>query len=316
MSSSPKGGLGKGLSALIPQGASTLEEVSPSAIRPNRRQPRQSFDDETLGDLAASIRQVGLLQPVVVRRTSEGVLELVVGERRWRAAQRAGLNSIPAIVVETDDRGALERALIENIHRQDLNAIEEAAAFQQLLDEAGLTHDKLGEKVGLSRPAISNSLRLLELPPAVQAMVIDKRLTAGHARAIASLSGHPLLERTAQQVAAEHLSVRETEDLVREIREATGAVTEEPRRPRSPVAPGLAELSERLSDLLQTRVRVTMGKRKGKITIEFATVADLDRIYQRVIGDESRGDSELSVTRNLDLAGEAEALSFMPEGGE
>jgi ParB family chromosome partitioning protein len=304
MSSSPKGGLGRGLSALIPQGASTLEEVSPASIRPNPRQPRQNFGDEALSELAASIRQVGLLQPVVVRRTSEGGLELVVGERRWRAAQRAGMNSIPAIVVETDDRGSLERALIENLHRQDLNAIEEAAAFQQLLDEAGLTHDQLAEKVGLSRPGVSNSLRLLELPPGIQAMVIDGRLSAGHARAILSLAGHPLLERTAQQVAAEGLSVRETEDLVREIRESTGATSEPTRRPRSPVAPGLVELSEKLSDLLETRVQVTMGKRKGRVTIEFATVQDLDRIYQRIAGD-----------RSIDLAEEAEALSFMPEEG-
>ena len=279
--SATKGGLGKGLSALIPQGASTLEEVPPGSIRPNPRQPRKAFDEESLSELAASIRQVGLLQPVVVRRTTEGGLELVVGERRWRAAQRAGLNTIPAIVMETDERGSLERAIVENIHREDLNAIEEAAAYQQLVEEAGLTHEQLGERVGLSRPAISNALRLLDLPPLVQRMVIEKSLSAGHARALATLVGHPLLERTAQRVAAESLSVRDTEDLVREVREETGAAPPE-RRHRPPVAAGLTELAERLSDELGTRVRIMMGKRKGKITIEFASVDDLERIYRRV----------------------------------
>lgn len=281
---SVKGGLGKGLGALIPAGATTLEELAPSAISPNLRQPRKSFDDEALVTLSASIRQLGLLQPVVVRRTRNSGYELVMGERRWRAAQRAGLATIPALVIDTDDRGSLERALVENIHRQDLNPIEEAAAYRQLLDEAGLTHEQLAERVGLSRPSITNAMRLLDLPDGVQALVINGKLSAGHARALLALLGHPLLGRIAQRVSASGMSVRETEELVRRERdeadppdEAQGSV---PRKPR--IDPGIAEISEALSDRLGTRVNVLMGRGKGKIVIEFGSGDDLVRICRKI----------------------------------
>jgi ParB family transcriptional regulator, chromosome partitioning protein len=283
---SVRGGLGKGLSALIPPGATTLEEIPPAAITPNQNQPRKTFDDEALASLSASIRQLGLLQPVVVRRKQGGGYELVMGERRWRAAQRAGLTTIPALIIETDERGALERALVENIHRQDLNPIEEAAAYKQLLDEAGLTHEQLAERVGLSRPAVTNSMRLLDLPDGVQALVMAGKLSAGHARALLALLGHPLLERIAQRVAASGMSVRETEEEVRRAREELETI-EEPvgsQRRKGRQDPGLVEISEALSDRLGTRVNVTMGRGKGKIVIEFGSGDDLVRICRRIAG--------------------------------
>jgi len=278
---STRGGLGRGLGSLIPAGASSLEEISCDLIIPNRRQPRRSFEEGPLAQLASSIKSLGLLQPVVVRRRAEG-FELVMGERRWRAAKRAGLQTIPALVVDTDDRGALERALVENVQRQDLNAIEEAAAFRQLIEDAGLTHEQLAERVGVSRPSITNSLRLLELPELVQKLVIDARLSAGHARALMALGDHPLLERIAQRVAAEGLSVRETEELVRKEKDAA------PDRPASSTTaartnPGLIEISERLSDELSTRVTVTMGRGKGRIVIEFGSVDDLERLVRKLV---------------------------------
>ena len=280
-----RGGLGKGLGALIPAGATTLEELAPSAIAPNHKQPRKAFDDDSLSALSASIRQLGLLQPVVVRRTSGSGYELVMGERRWRAAQRAGLATIPALVIDTDDRGALERALVENIHRQDLNPIEEAAAYRQLLDEAGLTHEQLAERVGLSRPTVTNAMRLLDLPDAVQSLVMTHKLSAGHARALLALLGHPLLDRIAQRVAAAGMSVRETEELVRREREELDTIEEPARTPRKPRPdPGLSEISEALSDRLGTRVNVIMGRGKGKIVIEFGSGDDLVRICRRISG--------------------------------
>lgn len=281
-----KRGLGRGLSSVIPAGASGLEELPVGGIRPSSRQPRRDFEEEGIADLAASIRQVGLLQPVVVRPTAGEGYELVVGERRWRAAQRAGLATIPAVIVDTDDRGAMERALVENIHRRDLNAIEEAAAYQQLIEEAGLTHEVLGERLGLSRPTITNALRLLDLPPSVQRFVVEGRLSAGHARALAVLAPNPLVERIAARVAHEGLSVRETEELVRRYKD--GSDPEPAPRDLSaaqarPQAAGLLEASEKLSDALGTRVVVSMGKRKGKIVIEFGSVDDLERIYRRIV---------------------------------
>lgn len=284
---SVRGGLGRGLGALIPTGASVLEEIPPAAITPNSKQPRKNFDEESLATLSASIRRLGLLQPVVVRRTGGSGYELVMGERRWRAAQRAGLALIPAIVIDTDDRGALERALVENIHRQDLNPIEEAAAYKQLLEEAGLTHEQLAERVGLSRPAISNSIRLLDLPDGVQALVVGGKLSAGHARALLALLGHPLLERIAQRVAASGISVRETEEEVKRAREELETIEEPSARPprrKGGQDPGLREISEALSDRLGTRVNVTMGRGKGRIVIEFGSGDDLVRICRRITG--------------------------------
>lgn len=280
-----RGGLGKGLGALIPSGARTLTEIPTSDIAPNEKQPRRQFNEEALGSLAASIRRLGLLQPVVVRRSGADRFELVMGERRWRAAQRAGLASVPAIVIETDDRGSLERALVENIHRQDLNAIEEAAAYKQLLEEAGLTHEELAERLGLSRPSVSNALRLLELPDGIQKMVIDGRLTAGHARSLLPLVRHPLVERIAQKIAAAGLSVRQVEELVRRHASDIGGVAGAGGRGAGGRAdPALAGVSERLSDRLQTRVQVTKGRGKGKIVIEFGSIEDLERLAGMIAG--------------------------------
>lgn len=276
-----RSGLGRGLGALIPSASGGLHEIPTSDIAPNPRQPRRNFDPHSISDLAASIRQVGVLQPVVVRPAGENRYELVMGERRWRAAERAGLVTIPAIVVETDDRGALERAVMENIHRADLNPLEEAAAFQQLIQEAGLTHEQLAERVGLSRPQISNTLRLLDLPAGVQKLLFEGKISAGHARALLGLHGHPLIERVALRVAAEALSVRQTEELVRTSQFAEHP-SQGPTRPQS--SPGLIELGERLSDELSTRVTVTMGRRKGKIVIEVGSVDDLERIFRRIAG--------------------------------
>lgn len=276
-----RSGLGRGLGALIPAASGGLQEIPTSDIAPNPRQPRRNFDPHSISDLAASIRQVGVLQPVVVRAVGDRY-ELVMGERRWRAAERAGLVTIPAIVVETDDRGALERAVMENIHRADLNPLEEAAAFQQLIQEAGLTHEQLAERVGLSRPQISNTLRLLELPAGVQRLLFEGKISAGHARALLGLQGHPLIERVALRVAAEALSVRQTEELVRTSQFAEQAASPGPSRSQS--SPGLIELGERLSDELSTRVTVSMGRRKGKIVIEVGSVDDLERIFRRITG--------------------------------
>jgi ParB family chromosome partitioning protein len=257
-----------------------MEELPTASVVPNPRQPRQTFDDEAISDLAASIRQVGILQPVVVRPAGDGTYQLVVGERRWRAARRAGLAQIPALVIETDEQGALERALVENVHREDLNAVEEAAAYQQLIEEAGLTHEDLAERLGLSRPTVTNALRLLDLPPSVQRLLVDRRLSAGHGRALLGLAGHPLLERVAQRVAAEGMSVRKTEEVVRGYR--LNLPQDTPSVPRARPAT-LDDMGEALSEALQTRVRVTMGKRKGHVVIECGSRDDLQRVCQGIL---------------------------------
>lgn len=254
-----------------------FEEVAVGAIAPNARQPRQAFDEEALDELAASIIEVGLLQPVVVRKLSDDSYELVMGERRWRASQRAGLDYIPAIVRETPDTDMLRDALLENLHRQQLDPLEEAAAYQQLLDDFGATHEQLAQKIGRSRPHISNTLRLLNLPPTVQKRVAAGVISAGHARALLSLDDHQAQERLAARIVAEGLSVRSVEEIV-----ALGDdnPAKQARKPATakPVAPALRHLSDRLSDLFETRVKVEMGRAKGKITVEFATIDDLERI--------------------------------------
>ena len=261
-----------------------FEEVAVGSITPNPRQPRRTFDEEALEELAASITEVGLLQPVVVRKLGEGKYELVMGERRWRASQRAGLEFIPAIVRETPDTDMLRDALLENLHRQQLDPLEEAAAYQQLLDDFGATHEQLAQKVGRSRPHISNTLRLLNLPPAVQKRVAAGVLSAGHARALLSLDDSQAQERLAQRIVAEGLSVRSVEEIV-----ALGddKPDKQARRPATakPVAPALRHLSDRLSDLFETRVKVEMGRSKGKITVEFATIDDLERIVKAMSPD-------------------------------
>lgn len=245
------------------------------AIRPNPRQPRTAFDDDAMSELVASITAVGLLQPIVVRPIGDQQFELVMGERRWRAALRAGLDPIPAIVRQTSDDALLRDALLENLHRAQLNPLEEAAAYQQLLDDFGSTHDELATRIGRSRPHISNTLRLLKLSPAVQRKVAAGVLTAGHARALVAVEDAAEQERLAARAIAEGLSVRSLEELI-----ATGEGTSNsPRQSRARVsAPGLTDIADRLSERFETRCRVELGRRKGKISIEFASLDDLHRI--------------------------------------
>ena len=263
-----------------------FEEVAVDSITPNPRQPRRAFDDDALDELAASITEVGLLQPVVVRSLGSGRYELVMGERRWRASQRAGLEYIPAIVRETHDNDMLRDALLENLHRQQLDPLEEAAAYQQLLDDFGATHEQLAQKVGRSRPHISNTLRLLNLPPAVQKRVAAGVISAGHARALLALDDAQAQERLAQRVVAEGLSVRAVEEIV-----AIGDDTpvKAPRRSAAnkPVAPALRHLADRLSDLVETKVKVELGRSKGKIVVEFASIDDLERIVKAMSPDDT-----------------------------
>jgi ParB family transcriptional regulator, chromosome partitioning protein len=266
------------------------KEIDVSAVAPNPRQPRRAFDEEALDELAESIRQVGLLQPVVVRAAGPGRYELIMGERRWRAAQRAGLTEIGAIVKQTQDDDLLRDALIENLHRQQLDPLEEAAAYQQLLDDFGATHEELARKIGRSRPHISNTLRLLNLPPAVQKRVAAGVLSAGHARALLGVENPEAQERLAGRIVAEGLSVRAVEEIV-----AVGT-DDSPRRPartafRPPNAPALRHLADRLSDLFETRVKVELGQRKGKIVVEFATIDDLERIVKAMSPEVSEPES-------------------------
>ena len=261
-----------------------FEEVAVGSITPNPRQPRRNFDEEALEELAASIVEVGLLQPVVVRKLGDGMYELVMGERRWRASQRAGLEFIPAIVRETSDNDMLRDALLENLHRQQLDPLEEAAAYQQLLDDFGATHEQLAQKIGRSRPHISNTLRLLNLPPGVQRRLAAGVISAGHARALLSLEDHQAQERLAQRIVAEGLSVRSVEEIVQVSQEELEKKARKPAAVR-PIAPSVRHLSERLSDFFETRVKVEVGtKGKGKIVVEFGSMDDLERIVQAMSG--------------------------------
>jgi len=326
MTGKAKGGLGRGLGALIPQGGTmsvanapiaesvaadlghngvgtaTMEpeqlapvpgarfaELPVSAIAPNARQPRQVFDEEALDELTVSIREVGFLQPIVVREIGGGSFELVMGERRWRAAQALGLELIPAIVRDTRDDEMLRDALLENIHRANLNPLEEAAAYQQLLDEFGATHEELARRIGRSRPQISNTIRLLNLPGTVQKRVAAGVLSAGHARALLSLDEADQQETLASRIVAEGLSVRATEEAV-SLALAEGAPAKKVVRRTKPHSPGLSELADRLSDHFETRVRVDIGRRKGRILIEFATVDDLERIVAMIGPAKAKGD--------------------------
>ena len=256
-----------------------FEEIAIGAVTPNPRQPRQTFDEDALDELAASIREVGLLQPVVVRKVMPGHYELIMGERRWRACQRAGLDHVPAIVRDTPDDELLRDALIENLHREQLNALEEAAAYQQLLDDFGATHEELAGKIGRSRPHISNTLRLLNLPPVVQKRVAAGVLSAGHARALLSLGGAQAQEHLAHRIVAEGLSVRAVEEIVA-IGDASPAKSPREPRDKTPAPPQLRDFANRLSDVFDTHVKVELGRRKGKIVVEFASLDDLERIVQ------------------------------------
>ena len=289
-----KGGLGRGLGALIPQGpvdgppgqrvaGAHFAELPLDSIVPNASQPRQIFDAEALAELVHSIREVGLLQPVVVRPAGPDRYELIMGERRWRASREAGLATIPAIVRDTADDAMLRDALLENLHRSQLNPLEEAAAYAQLLADFGTTHEELALKIGRSRPQISNTIRLLQLPAPVQSRVAAGVLSAGHARAILGLDSGDAQEAMALRVVAEGMSVRSTEEAVQLAQSATGASPR--KRPGARLVPEAArEVAERLSDRLETRVKVDVGRSKGRITIEFATLEDLARIAEIVQG--------------------------------
>ncbi len=262
----------------VPAG-SYFADLPVSAITPNPRQPRTVFDEDAMDELVESIHEVGLLQPVVVRPLGEDRFELVMGERRWRATQRAGLDTIPSIVRETEEHDLLRDALLENLHRAQLNPLEEAAAYQQMLEDFGCTQEELASRIKRSRPQISNTIRLLRLPATVQRRVAAGVLSAGHARAILALDDPAAQERVAQRVVAEGLSVRAVEELV--TLGETGH-DERPRRPHGPktTAPRVKELSDQLSDQFETRVRIEIGKSRGRIIVDFATAEDLERIAQ------------------------------------
>jgi ParB family transcriptional regulator, chromosome partitioning protein len=309
-----RSGLGKGLSALIPsestgEADSLLREVPISHIRPNAYQPRSHFDEESMSSLAASIREVGLLQPVLVRelKDEEDSYELIAGERRWRAARRAGLQTIPVLVQVADDVASLERALIENLHREDLNALEEAAAYQQLIDEFGLTHEQVANRMGKGRATVTNTLRLLQLPAGAQRALSERTISAGHARALLGTPDRALQEKLVERVVEEGLTVRAVEDLVRtggaELRvvpsqaetvdesatEVATSSTTEPASRRASVRrlpePGVLELEDLLSTYLNTRVKVDIQNRRGRLVVEFATLEDLERIYRAMVGE-------------------------------
>jgi len=307
-----RSGLGKGLSALIPSEAmgesdSLLRVVPISHIRPNNFQPRSHFDEESMSALAASIREVGLLQPVLVREVQgeDESYELIAGERRWRAARRAGLQTIPVLVQVANDVASLEQALVENLHREDLNALEEAAAYQQLIDEFGLTHEQVATRMGKGRATITNTLRLLQLPAGAQRALAERAISPGHARALLGTPDRALQERLVEQIVAEGLTVRAVEDLVRgggadlrvvpplegaaegEEVEAPPASSEPTRRAAAKKLPepGVLELEELLSTYLNTRVKVDIQNRRGRLVVEFATLEDLERIYRAMVGD-------------------------------
>jgi ParB family chromosome partitioning protein len=308
-----RSGLGKGLSALIPGEAvgevdSLLRVVPISHIRPNAFQPRSHFDEESMASLAASIKAVGLLQPVLVRELHDEAetYELIAGERRWRAARRAGLQTIPVLVQVADDVASLEQALVENLHRVDLNALEEAAAYQQLIDEFGLTHEQVASRMGKGRATITNTLRLLQLPAGAQRALAERTISAGHARALLGTPDRALQEKMVERIVDEGLTVRAVEELVRDGGAELRVVPPPPEPAAAPTAgttsgttdgatrrpisrklpePGVLELEELLSTYLNTRVKVDIQNRRGRLVVEFATLEDLERIYRAMMGD-------------------------------
>jgi len=327
-----RGGLGRGLGALIPSGppevsrpsltepddlravdgpdqlrvsapdngpatlSAYFDQIPLDSIVPNPRQPRTVFDDEALAELVHSVREVGLLQPIVVRPTEGGRFELVMGERRWRAAREAGLEAIPAIVRVTGDQDLLRDALLENLHRSQLNPLEEAAAYDQMLHDFGCTHEELAAKIGRSRPQISNTIRLLKLPAPVQRRVAAGVLSAGHARALLALDSPQAQERLAHRIVAEGLSVRAVEEIVT-VGDDGGAPQAAKPRARRASAPGLSDLAARLSDRYETRVRVDVGRTKGTITIDFGSLEDLQRILELMAPGEHREETPTDQSR-------------------
>jgi ParB family transcriptional regulator, chromosome partitioning protein len=308
-------GLGKGLGALIPTGESvdrsgpsgsdsrpvdiaqegdTLSEISLSMIVPSRFQTRDMFDDASLDDLAASIKEVGLLQPILVRPSHNGTFELVAGERRWRAARRAGLESIPAIVRDTPDRSSVLHVLVENLQREDLDALEEAAGYQQLISELELTHEEVAAKVGRSRTTVTNSLRLLQLTPSIQKLIKTRELSAGHARALLQVADKAYQDSLAKRAVSEGMTVRALEAAVQLRSELasgksgkTGSTRTGPSAAAVDKPAGLLELEEILSAQFDTRVNIDFGTKNGKIVIEFADLEDLERIFSKMTGDSS-----------------------------
>jgi ParB family transcriptional regulator, chromosome partitioning protein len=303
-----RSGLGRGLGALIPtditgEAGSALREVPVGSISPNPHQPRAYFDEEALASLTASIAELGVLQPILVRELPDDRFELIAGERRWRAAKRAGLDSIPVVVRTVDEVLSLEQALVENLHREDLNPLEEAAAYQQLMEDFALTQEQVAQKVGKSRSSVANTLRLFQLPPSIQRLIAENQLAAGHAKALLGTPDRTFQESLARRIVDEGLSVREAEEAVRRhgqpedqpdaaapapppVQAEPGAA--EPRRLRPP---GLLELEELLADHLSTRVGVSMapGSGRGKVVIEFSGLEDLERIYRAMTEGRSGG---------------------------
>ena len=293
---SRKGGLGRGLGSLLPIGergeeSSIYRELPLAAISPNSNQPRKAFDDESLNALSASIAAIGVLQPILVRAVSEDSYEIIAGERRFRAAKRAGLDRIPALVHNADELSSLERAVVENLHRQDLNPLEEASAYQQLIEDFGLTHETLALRMGKSRVSITNSLRILQLPPSILSMIAQGLISAGHARALLGSPDRIFQESLARKIVEESLSVRSVEEEIRRERDAvTESVSDKASRTKSQarVAPRPAvvlELEEILEELFSTRVKVDFVSRdsmiqRGKVVIEFSSLEDLERIYK------------------------------------
>jgi ParB family chromosome partitioning protein len=295
-----KSGLGKGLGALITAdlvektevGASIgvdgplLRDVPVQSIEANPHQPRVHFDESALSELTDSIRAIGVLQPILVRQLAEGKYQLIAGERRWRAATRAGLATVPAVVRPTDDIASVEQALVENLHRQDLTPLEEASAYQQLMDDFAFTHEKIATRVGKSRSAITNALRLLTLPPSIQHLLADGRLAAGHAKAILGTPDRAFQEQLARRAVDEGWSVRAVEDAVRERQGGKPIVIDEPVQPtgKKPALrpPGLLELENLLSEFLATKVTVAMNGKRGRVGIDFADLEDLERIYRKM----------------------------------
>ncbi len=311
-----RSGLGKGLGALIPNEvvsdrSSALREVPLTSIKPNPLQPRVQFDEDTMSALAASIKELGILQPVLVREIVGGApdqFELIAGERRWRAARRAGLQTMPVLIQASNEAHSLEQALVENLHRQDLNALEESAAYQQLIEDFDYTHEQVATRVGKSRTAVTNTLRLLQLPAAVQRLLAEGQISAGHARAILGTPDRAYQESLAKLIVADSLNVRAVEEMVRERSapsEPDGAADPDPKgrspstkggkkpdpaAPRRLPPPGILELEELLSTHLNTRVKVDMTAKRGKVVVEFATLEDLERIYKLMVGaQESSG---------------------------
>ncbi len=285
-----RSGLGKGLGSLIPpdtgrDSASELLEIPVSAIQANEYQPRSRFEEEALVSLTDSVRELGILQPLLVRQVGPDRYELIAGERRWRAARRAGLPTVPAVVREADNKSSLEQAVVENLHREDLNALEQAAAYQQLIDEFGMTQDQVSKRVGRSRSAVANTLRLFQLPGVVQRLVASGELSAGHARALLGSPDRAYQEALAKQIVSDGLNVRQVEDLVRDSQDQPEPEPEPKAKRNKPEVKSAAvlELEEVLGRHLDTQVQVSVGSGRGRLTVEYADVADLERIFNVIV---------------------------------